>query len=154
MNEDQYDLYGKSGIAFDDGFIDRPSGQAAQDYTQWLTQNPNIARDIERTIRKNAEENFPFYEWKKKDDKSCTLEQATPENAEDPEVKAKKIASACFKLDRDPWWSFKPSDWGTKGSQEADLNDTFKSLWGTLSDENASLTEKSGASILSIAQYF
>ena len=38
-----YDMYGKLGLAFDDGVIDAPVGKASSDYTKWLQENPATA---------------------------------------------------------------------------------------------------------------
>ena len=47
-----YDYYGKHGIAFDqDTMIDGPVGKAKIDYENWLKENPEIAEEIDASIR-------------------------------------------------------------------------------------------------------
>ena len=36
LDEQTYDLYGKAGLYLDDGYIDRPKGNADREYTSWL----------------------------------------------------------------------------------------------------------------------
>merc|ERR1719453_3048580 len=48
-----YDHYGKFGVAFEDSLIDAPDGKAKKDFEEWLQTNPDIAQEIETTIRRN-----------------------------------------------------------------------------------------------------
>jgi len=55
FDDDNYDIFGINSGAYDDyTFIDAPIGSAAADYKSWLDANPEIAKEIERTIFKNA----------------------------------------------------------------------------------------------------
>jgi hypothetical protein len=48
-------LYGKNGIAFDmSTILDAPTGKAARDYSEWVKANPEIARELDETIKLNA----------------------------------------------------------------------------------------------------
>jgi hypothetical protein len=59
-----YDIYGKMGLAFDDGLIDAPVGKAGRDYTSWLEANPDIAEEIDGLIKQNAVAQYGDLEWK------------------------------------------------------------------------------------------
>ena len=48
-----YDYYGKLGFAFEDSYIDGPTGKAKDDYEAWLVDNPQIALEIDTKIRVN-----------------------------------------------------------------------------------------------------
>lgn len=48
-----YDHYGKHGVAFEDSMIDAPDGKAKTDYEQWLRDNPDIAQEIDNTVKRN-----------------------------------------------------------------------------------------------------
>ena len=63
-DRENYDLYGKMGIAFEDGMIDAPIGQASIDYTSWLSANPDIAEEIDGLIKQNAVAQYGDLEWK------------------------------------------------------------------------------------------
>ena len=39
------------GMAFDDSLIDGPVGKAKVDYESWLNENPEIAEEIDASIR-------------------------------------------------------------------------------------------------------
>jgi len=48
-----YDHYGKYGAAFEDSMISAPDGKAKTDYEQWLSNNPDIAKEIDEKILHN-----------------------------------------------------------------------------------------------------
>jgi len=67
---------------------------------------------------------------------------------------SKKGGSASESEESEPWWKHRESDWTSKGSEKADRDFTFETIWATLVDPNADWTKKIGVAMLTLVQYF
>ena len=50
MDDSEYDIFGKAGLFFDDGSLDRPTESALMDYREWLRANPEIEKELDAAI--------------------------------------------------------------------------------------------------------
>lgn len=76
-----------------------------------------------------------------------------PETNE-PNTEEPKDGKEGEKKEEKPWWLFQGEDWETKGNEKKDRDHAFESIWKKLMDPKANTSEKVGAVILAIVQYF
>ena len=125
LDDYNYDLYGRAGLAFDDTYIDGPVGKAAKDYTYWIDENPEISKELQETVKTNWIQKYPELTWEdyympatNGDDWTIVpvsegvidpsdipppLEPIDPKPSPAPEGDAQG--------EKDPWWKFNEKDW-------------------------------------------
>lgn len=129
-----YDLYGKSGAAFEDSMIDAPVGKAARDYTAWLEENPTIATEIDALVKTNANKLYGDLEWKDVDGTLVPVQKgATWISFDDfPPLSEPTVnpdnAVEVFDMD-EPEETSKPGGSDTKPDEKSDGKKTHEDEW-------------------------
>lgn len=143
-----YDHYGKIGVAFEDSMISAPDGRAKTDYEEWLKANPDIAREIDASIKAKKNEICQTGEGSD----ISGLEELTPDQAEimkrdHPEVvqpaargaagASKKEEVAKYKKDSNSMgdmFKFTPSEWLSGKSEKDDRDKMVVDIFADLNN--------------------